>query len=632
MTARTSGPDGASARNSLVAAGFVLALWVLAHPYSGIIHDARLYALQALHALSPEKWDQDLFFKYGSQDSYSVFSGAYKWTVAALGIGPAHLVVLVAGQVLWLGAAGLLIHAALESTVERWAAVCGVAALASGYGGGWGFHYAEPFVTPRLFAEGAVLGALASAIRQRYSGAAALLGAGLVIHPLMALPGIGVAMIGPLRRDRRAWFVLGLALLAVVAGAALGIEPLARARVFYDAAWFQIVQARNGYGMMSAWGLASLLRTVAAWIVLGAFLTVARERERRWIIALLVVVIGACAVSFAGADLAHNVLIMNLQLWRALWLATLAQNAVLPLLIVRSSGSRRVGVAAGAAFGLIDHYLQLPGLIAPAMLILGVAWFLLPRLPAGRARYLLSRVVMVLGACAVAFAMYVLYIVINVDVHVGRSLATLALAAASAGGLVLWLRQPQARVLVPAMMVCVLAGLALADQRTPWNRYVYDPGPDGGLQGFLAQAGTTYWEGEEGLVALWSKAGRPSYYSCGQGAESLFFRPLALEWARRQQILRHLNTGDFGDSPECGTKADPAARGPVSQVQVVAACRALPDLDTLILNHPVPGLAGASWAAPAGQEVIEHDPAKPRERGRIEQVSTFYRYGCAGLR
>src|SRR6516225_361745 len=43
-------------------------------PYAGITHDARLYSVQVLNRVEDGSYSDDLFFRYGSQDDYSLFS------------------------------------------------------------------------------------------------------------------------------------------------------------------------------------------------------------------------------------------------------------------------------------------------------------------------------------------------------------------------------------------------------------------------------------------------------------------------------------------------------------------------------------------------------------------------------
>src|ERR1022692_3480545 len=46
----------------------------IAQPYAGITHDARLYSAQVLNRVEGGSYADDLFFRYGSQDDYSLFS------------------------------------------------------------------------------------------------------------------------------------------------------------------------------------------------------------------------------------------------------------------------------------------------------------------------------------------------------------------------------------------------------------------------------------------------------------------------------------------------------------------------------------------------------------------------------
>src|SRR5580704_13550837 len=64
----------------------LLACNALARPYAGITHDARLYSAQVLNQLDPGTYGDDLFFRYGSQDQFSIFSQFAAPFVAILGL------------------------------------------------------------------------------------------------------------------------------------------------------------------------------------------------------------------------------------------------------------------------------------------------------------------------------------------------------------------------------------------------------------------------------------------------------------------------------------------------------------------------------------------------------------------
>src|SRR5262245_49955166 len=70
---------------------FALALNAVRFPYLGRVHDATLYSFQALNHLSGGQFSDDLFFKYGSQDRFSIFSTIVSPLVGLAGFDVAFL-------------------------------------------------------------------------------------------------------------------------------------------------------------------------------------------------------------------------------------------------------------------------------------------------------------------------------------------------------------------------------------------------------------------------------------------------------------------------------------------------------------------------------------------------------------
>src|SRR5262249_37722572 len=60
----------------------------------GVRHDAILYTGQVLARLMPDRVGNDLFFVYGSQDKYSLFSALMAPLFERFGIGLSEMVVL----------------------------------------------------------------------------------------------------------------------------------------------------------------------------------------------------------------------------------------------------------------------------------------------------------------------------------------------------------------------------------------------------------------------------------------------------------------------------------------------------------------------------------------------------------
>src|SRR4051812_752601 len=82
----------------LALAAFV---FVAVRPNTGVRHDAILYAAQALYRLHPDIFAQDLFFKFGSQENFTVFGRVFAFLITQLGFTSATLFVLALTQVLF---------------------------------------------------------------------------------------------------------------------------------------------------------------------------------------------------------------------------------------------------------------------------------------------------------------------------------------------------------------------------------------------------------------------------------------------------------------------------------------------------------------------------------------------------
>src|SRR4051812_20535272 len=134
-------------------------LWLIVADYRGVIHDAVLYSFQAMAHLSPELYSGDVYLRFGSQDRFTAFTPVYaaliSWSNVETAAGLAALIETSA----LLFAAWLLARRLTSASL----AVAGVAlllALPSDYGPRSVFHFLEFFVTPRVFAEAAGLGAI----------------------------------------------------------------------------------------------------------------------------------------------------------------------------------------------------------------------------------------------------------------------------------------------------------------------------------------------------------------------------------------------------------------------------------------------------------------------------------------
>jgi hypothetical protein len=618
----------ASAHRTAGRLALLLVLWIVAHPYFGIVHDARYYALQALQASNAEAYAGDLFFKYGSQDKYTFFTALYAPLVGWLGPGQAHLLAYVVGQLFWFGALVWLLWVLFEPPAAFLAAL-GVALLNPHYGGASIFQYGEVFVTPRLFSEALVLCALALLCRRRAVASGGCLVAAGLLHPLMAVPGVCVFAIEVGRRmwngarPGRRWAGLAVVLAVGAAAAAVLVSGLLpRATAVFDKAWFDLVLARSAYAFLANWSVTDWIQVLAtAASLLTAVAVLARQRPL--FAAVLVATAGCLASGFLAGDLGRNVLAVNLQLWRSLWLATLFANAALGALIAQTErGALSKELLWGALLvGFAAHFAPLSPLVqtAPVLVGLGVFWW---ERTAGRPLPAIAGFAARL-AVALCLGWAALLAVISSRLD-GWAWVPQALAGAAA--LALLGAPPRVgglKLRLAGGAVLAVLALAAADFRSDWQRFTEAPGLPDDLRPLAQTRGGLYWEADPTFV--WVKLRRSDFYACEQGTGAMFYRGTAMEFAGKSAVMRQLDTADFGDNSQlfCPAKADPGAFGPTASA-VRQVCRAYPDLDLLVLDEPAPGLPARTWRSPVWKDIRT-------ARGR-QKIDRFYVYACGGLR
>ncbi len=628
-----------SALHATLCALVLATLWLATRPYYGLIHDSQLYMAQALYRLDPAGFAADLYFRFGSQDRFSVVSALYAPAVAALGVGGAHLAAWAAGQALWLLALVFLLRPVAGAGLVLASAFC-AAALVPAYAYGV-LQYGEAFATPRLFVEALTMAAIACLCRGRRLHAYLLLAAAMALHPLMALPGLAFVTLVAVPR----WRIL----LTLAAGGALvtlglglaRIDPFLRLFQQIDADWLALIRARAHQAFVANWvwqtGLAFVCPALCLCIVMRHGTPLQRTLAR----AAIIVASGVIVVSLIGGDLLANMLVVNLQLWRGTWIALLLGNAFAPLavtLLPRKGGARPL-LLATLATALVEARLGL-GTIPFASASLALA-SLLCQIPPSRRRGL-SRVpdIAATGLAATATLLLPAELVAVLSQNATEGMIDIAQRTAvvvAAGGLLACLaRRSDASALRwvgTAALALLVWTLWLADQRSDKMRLATTDAPIDPAFAAAVTGRTVYWE--DGLHLLWFRFRQPSFYSCYQAAGAMFFRETAFEHARRSDVLRHLDTADFSQYPNenCPQRSDPGRDGPRSAAQITQACRALPDLDAMVLYSDLRDLPHLRWQP--GYDLPVPGTTKATAARRKQDGlprGTFNLYDCHALR
>jgi hypothetical protein len=139
-------------------------LWLATRPYYGIVHDALFYMLQAIHELNPNRFAEDLYFKFGSQDEFTMFSIIYAPLLQLIGVANTAIVFAIVGQIFWICALLYFVRGLIRQRSLALMSVAAVIALPNTY---VLLDYGEGFVTPRIFAEALTMAALGLLVRRR---------------------------------------------------------------------------------------------------------------------------------------------------------------------------------------------------------------------------------------------------------------------------------------------------------------------------------------------------------------------------------------------------------------------------------------------------------------------------------
>ncbi|MBI1283643.1 MAG: hypothetical protein GC183_04815 [Thiobacillus sp.] len=340
------------------------ACWFAAWPYMGLCHDSRLYALEAFARLSPGIFDRDLFLAYGSQGGFTLFPSLFGGMIKWLGLESAAFSLALAGKLFWFAALVYLARQLMPAPIWFFACLPALAFPAF-YDSHEVFSYGESFATPRIFAEAFTMLALAAWARGRHIMAAGLVFAAGAMHPLMALPGgvlLALLAWAEFGRKRLAWLALGgLAVLA----ATVAVYPDLGSRLIssYDPAWYDAVRSRNPFVFLDTWDLAAFDRMAWLGVVLALVATEGAGPQRRFALAALLTACGLLALSWLGAVVWKNILLTQLQLWRALWLAQIVALLLSAPLLLRlwktDYASRILASCLVAAYALGPNWMVL---------------------------------------------------------------------------------------------------------------------------------------------------------------------------------------------------------------------------------------------------------------------------------
>lgn len=516
----------------------IAALLLAAQPYRGVRHDATLYLGQALIRLDPSWWHSDVYFAFGSQDKYSIFSRLLTWPVAAVGIPATEMIGLTLGRAATFLALFLMLDG--WPPLRRWLALAMVAGTAHFYGGKT-FAVLEPFFTARTFAEPACLLAIAAVLRGRKAWAAAALAVGFVIHPLIALPAALVIWSYLLVAEGRRWLWAGaVAVLAALALAAAGVAPFDGLLRRYDDDWFTVVGFVTSTAFVSEWQFQAYVAVAGYSVIVWGATHDRKDPLAR--LSRVASVVGplCCALSFWLADWEHFRLLTQLQFWRAAWIAEVLSALWLPHLVIdhwRRGPAGRVAAASLCAGWMIVQ--DDMGLYGWAILLWIAVWLVLSL----RGRPIERRVLrlaflatVLMGTVALGQHCWDAIYQMRADVR-GYALTypasipfRIPLLTLPAVGLLLaaW-QKPRARRACAALAVALACVSAWqTDQRDAFTRFIESAAPaQRPFQAEIPPTARVFWYDNQ-LAPVWLLLHRAAFGEPAQFSGAIFVRQNAL--------------------------------------------------------------------------------------------------------
>jgi hypothetical protein len=611
----------------------LLAVNSLVQPYAGITHDARLYSVQVLNHVEDGAYADDLFFRYGSQDQYSLFSNLAAPFVRGLGLPLAFFVIYLVSKSLFIFGLMRLVQTLVPNRVAATVALIYCMASTIHYGGQHMLNVQENFVTPRILGCGLVLIGLDLVLRGCPVRSGLVIVFAVAIHPLMAFGGLLIwASFHLWKYAGLKSFVAATLGAAALAAVVLSVEPLGQ-RCFgaMDDAWRQTIVHVSSFNFVSLWHTKD-------WCYLAfqlAILCVAIRRlcsddadKTRFLIVLLLVTLAGTVGSILADNLPYALLLQG-QPYRILWMLALLHFALAVWLGVEWCKQTSVlGQLTGCAMlaylccidGIADEC-GLPLLLFPLVAVGLRGLEKTPRHPAWLIQSIqLSLVLGALGWSAYKFAILVhgsrelvvryaeyLYLVEVILVHVGpivvlvglcwllvrftakapgRSpLGTVVMAAGCLGVQTLFFTFPQTEFYAQQ---CTLYR---ADLRTVHEIVHRERGPGRTLPTIYCNLGCVDY--------VWLDLHSQSYFDWWQGGNFMFRRKMALEGQRRARVVGPFEVARFRKTESlltAGAKEDIARffetdfdRGPICQDDLARLCQE-PGLDYVVLEEHVKGV------------------------------------------
>jgi hypothetical protein len=592
------------------------AAWLAARPYEGIVLDAQLYALQTLATMDPEPLSHDLFLRFGSQNSFTLFPHLLAPLVSALGLeAAAATFTVISGALLLLG--GGLLARCFGTSRTAWLSVALLIAIPGWYGAGEVLRYDEMYLNARVPAQVFSILALTLAClgRPALAALAALMAA--ATHPVMAAGVWGILLLMvlderlPSRWHLKAATIVALAgtLLVVIAGYLVSSDAGADRTL-----WIETLRSRTTFLFLQDWRAEDWVQNALGIVTLAVATSVLKQApaiRMAWFAA----VVGVLGIAIAGlaSMTAHFDILLLLQSWRWSWLSRFLAVVLLP---VTAWSLWRAGAAGRASalllvsgWALLNY---LGGLLAAGAAVL---WFSHSRLDAALLARLRALSWLIAGVAVTVLAVFGLQAVplaldskaapewVQQTVNFAGVPGPLILVMVAAWHGTLNVRWRTGPVAVAALAAIALTGLV------PYNispalepRYsTENVARFADWRQLIEPSAEVLWHEEP--VAVWVLLQRQSFLSGSQSAGLLYSRAATGEFWRRANAMADLASPGWWTLATIDAKDEPRDL----TLPLLAGICQEPELDFVVDVHDLGvSIARAEWPT-RGHSVFLYD-------------------------
>ncbi len=602
------------------------ALWIVATPYFGLNHDAQGYAASGLIHLQPQPLSGDLFFRFRSQDEFSIFPALYGWFIGRLGLEHAAAALCALMQFAWFAIAGLLASTLLGPRTGLLSLGL-LVALPEPYGGQRIFHLVEPFMTARLPAEVASLLAVLLFLKGQRAWSVAACVLAMLLHPLMAFPAALLLAI----MQASDWLprkgVMAVAAGVICVFAVGGAIALGGDTPVMGGQWLAVTKIRSGFLFLDGWQpedwnhtLQSLMTLLFATRVLAG-----TQAARLAAAAFWLAVAGLMLTAVISYVSPLNVLVQG-QPWRWLWPARLVATIALPAILTvlwRGSAVDRAAslfVAAGSLLFIDRLNASVVSHLSPALLIAagGGLWLARSQIDARSGRLLVWA-----GSAAFAAVLFAATLrtagAVGLATAGGRNPGWLALLRAfgssvvpvALGAFAAWFLCIRSTGALQRGLLAAVGCIALALLGPPalaeWRAERF---PESARAAFddwrvrVPEQAEVLWLPDQ-LQETWFLLNRRSYLSRSQSGGVVYSPELASEIVRRAMVLEPVVDRGFWILEPGSLDAKPK---PLSAQALATVCRD-PELAFVVSDDDI-GRGVAQMAFPAtGVPIVLYDCA-----------------------